>query len=1434
MFNKFIFLLAFLYFTSPAVALVMMSGGTCKNGPLCADIIFFGKPGEVQETTALMQAGAAANAPVNGRNSKLPDAYVDFTVNKIYKGAPAKTVRVFFVPGNTSSCTAEGGAFPSPAGELVRANDVRGNFFVVGGGKCDSNGASDRKLKELMEKYEVLDALIAQYPDVPTFYEKKAAMMVEVQDYAGAAALQETMKQKIGAAPDAATFDLGKNQYLAGNFEGALKTLQAATDKTRATAYIQLSLAHLGRIKELDGQRLEFGGQKLSGLTFSKINLKNSDFSGAVLENVTFSDVDLEQANFAKAGLMRVTFEKVRARASDFSGARFRGKISESSFEAVNFSEGKFDFLNEGKNDFTAADFSGARMTLKSGKNTDFSRAKFTKAVVYGMGGADTSGADFTGTSFYAKDMPGIRADDQAMNLAGQKLGGSTFQAMNLANSSFARADLQKADFRGANVSGADFSGANLAGADFTVSHHHGPAHLEGADFSTAQIADVKWEGAIFDCKTRFPAGFAPRAHKLDITDPGCAEGVGKKSPSDMFYSPERLQQGYINLCGGEYHVDCAYAFLTSQAVYGRAGSRFGGNLSQLAESFLKAGETKLARLAALRTVVRPGDDGKYFLGRNRDVLLLLGRVAWADGDTAQALRLFKLAQASNQTKYVNDHPAFMPDFQSRLVEAWIASGDIDGAQKAFDEYYKNNPYLAHGGYENDRLKMTQMLSAARVARREFQPLPVTEPAAVESMYAAQETPFDFDGAIKAAITDGLRRRSYRVSGRDEFIKALTAVAIARYRNGERDFLAGYTSKLPAVSQEFGYDGQPKPAEREESRETIPLRLLAGSSVEDVAREAGQAKYIPYFPGAAEALAARGETKPLLESLGQRIEQSEEKGRIVAVLGKYYAAHPNASEQANFKKALRSLEVERLPVNSDVIFVGGEFRMHQVIFEALADMRDAHGIDELFKKTQGYAHTPLKIYCALYAATAAAKLGDSAHARSYYAAFAKDYETSIRPHEKDRFSIPVREEIAAFAAAAISAAGSGDAASDALKLLDGRDGMSPRGELLIALAKAAAKPGPELPPVLKNAFLPFLIGNPRNLVNGIEILRTHGWGQACKPFLLLAAARAQDARNGREASVLVRIAGDLAEEGMTDAAERIAASFLDPRLDFQDHGLSPEEYDIAQFAARNAALAAIDSGDTARAEKIMTESLAFPPDRATVFFALADAAADEKAKATAYFAHGVQEDPDMFGLVTAFATDAVTKRLDGIIARARTAKMLPNDSEYMRAVAFLSGIINILRNDRQAGDIVMDLEARLASLTGKKNVFDVNVLKKTFPNAGINEAGKLADIAHKLAVAGDKASASEVVAMGLTGITHYPASGAKAQVLIHFAHLLARLERPISHDMRAEIEKYLRVAVPPLRKGETVEPGPADLVAAGEEMLNQLKRGEYDAPIDGR
>jgi uncharacterized protein YjbI with pentapeptide repeats len=122
-------------------------------------------------------------------------------------------------------------------------------------------------------------------------------------------------------------------------------------------------------------------------------------------------------------------------------------------------------------------------------------------------------GADLRGAVLYATDLTNVDlrdADLQGADLHDARLRGATLWSTCLAGADLRHADLRGVSGVSVNLHSASLDGADLAGATLT-----------GADLSDTRLTSTRLAGAIYDPRTRWPAGFDPRQRGAIRLQPG-------------------------------------------------------------------------------------------------------------------------------------------------------------------------------------------------------------------------------------------------------------------------------------------------------------------------------------------------------------------------------------------------------------------------------------------------------------------------------------------------------------------------------------------------------------------------------------------------------------------------------------------------------------------------------------------------------------------------------------------------------------------------------------------------------------------------------------------------------------------------------------------------------------------------------------------------
>lgn len=180
--------------------------------------------------------------------------------------------------------------------------------------------------------------------------------------------------------------------------------------------------------------------------------------------------------------------------------------------------------IQSGGTELNNCDFYKRHLQGRELKNVNFSGSDFTLA---NLSETDLRGANFNGAllspahadlGFFNASFLGLDADGQekAANLSGTNLEGLDLRnvknhyliGVNMVGAKMANTNLSDMELSGASFKGADLKHANLKGSIIRKADFRG-ADLRDADLSTEKIALAKFDGAIFNDKTRLPFGYA-------------------------------------------------------------------------------------------------------------------------------------------------------------------------------------------------------------------------------------------------------------------------------------------------------------------------------------------------------------------------------------------------------------------------------------------------------------------------------------------------------------------------------------------------------------------------------------------------------------------------------------------------------------------------------------------------------------------------------------------------------------------------------------------------------------------------------------------------------------------------------------------------------------------------------------------------------------
>lgn len=433
-----------------------------------------GGPEELIADASLMFAGTLQKTEKCSGEGAFRECYVGtFSVSEVFKGKLGDTVTLRYERQDGLNC---GAVFRSGASHLVVARgSAKSGYFAAG---CDQpmydlTSYSDTHLRVARRYRVILDALVAALakdPTSPRLLYKKAAFLTEWKaiDEGLEAVDQLLVKDPNWSAALKLKLDLltmSREDEAASQLLDALSIATPAVDP-RQRMQID-ALVRAGRIKDVPAGWLDFAG----------IDASRSSFNGRPLDG----------ANFSNAQLVSARFEYAKLRGADLSYANLKGA------------------------NFEGADLTGASLvaTKLSG---DF-RAKLVNADFSGATGqprfygSDLTGALFLGVTFE-------RVDFQQTKMAGAILAGAQAPGSHFTLADLSGADLSYAALDGATFRGASLRGANLTGASFR-GYDNQPADFVGADLEGAILDGAVFTSAIYDCKTKWPAGFDPGARGL-------------------------------------------------------------------------------------------------------------------------------------------------------------------------------------------------------------------------------------------------------------------------------------------------------------------------------------------------------------------------------------------------------------------------------------------------------------------------------------------------------------------------------------------------------------------------------------------------------------------------------------------------------------------------------------------------------------------------------------------------------------------------------------------------------------------------------------------------------------------------------------------------------------------------------------------------------
>ena len=397
-----------------------------------------------------------------------------FAINEAFKGKLGDTVTLRYQRQDGFNC---GAVFRPGTSHLIAARGSAKEGYSAWG--CDQLGLdltsySDNYLRAA-RRYRVtltaLEAALAKDPASDRLLYKKAAFLTEWKAIEEGLETVDQLLAKDANQPAALKLkaDLLTMSGQDGPAAQIRDALIAAVPVVDARKRQEVdALVRAGRLKEVPKDWRDFAGIDANYMSFRRQPLDGADFSKAQLIGARFEDAQLKGADLSHANLDGANFEGAYLVGASLVGANLNGQ-----FTRVRLANGDLSGA-KGQPEFYGADLTGALLLSVVFERVDFQQTRMVGAV---LAGASAPGSHFT-----------------LADLSGADLSYAALDGADLPQRVAARRQPDGASFRGYDNQPADFVGADLEGAI-----------LDGATFTSA----------IYDCKTKWPAGFDPGAHGM-------------------------------------------------------------------------------------------------------------------------------------------------------------------------------------------------------------------------------------------------------------------------------------------------------------------------------------------------------------------------------------------------------------------------------------------------------------------------------------------------------------------------------------------------------------------------------------------------------------------------------------------------------------------------------------------------------------------------------------------------------------------------------------------------------------------------------------------------------------------------------------------------------------------------------------------------------
>ncbi len=1369
---------------------------SCSQKLIQSDLVFKGRAVFNGNTTPEMQDEYSKNRGDNSKGVRaLPNAYTDFEIQTLYKGAPHDKIRIFYEVRRAGFIAGEIEVRPYPEGEeTVIYASVQGGFYTTSRGYC-SRCEGPQELEVIKARYDAIEDLIRAMPKAPEFYLKKIDLYEANKDFE---ASLRTYKRLFEAAPEMTQkndmmLSFGRSLFLSRRYEEAINVLERLKSDGEALSYLQKSKLYAGQGDDLVGQKLQMSGAELNGLTIRDADFSGADFSGARLNGVKFENVVLRGADFTNA-IMQVEFSGSDLTGAKFAGAKIKGKITDSKFDNASLTGAEVDLNEAGGSSFKAADFTSGKLYIsdcrghKDWRGNDFRQTNFTDATVSGLRESKTEGANFTNTNFYANK---CMSQNQGVDLSGRKLDNTAFDLGDYTGASFKGASLRGATFKGANLTDVDFSGADLSGARFEVSSYSsaGLVKLEGANFTGAKTDGVFWQGSSFDCKTQFPPGFKPEDHQMQTKDRSC-DLAATKNPGVVHYDAERLRSGYVTVCNGDYHADCIYGFLASFYSMPKSGFRREELLS-FAQSFLDAGYPRLAETIAL------GKIGGIALSQKS-----LDPAFFADWLPIME-QVENSREAGANTKEMPDAASFLVGDKrtadARLAEAAkraLDAGDFDQAlryaRKIGDKEF-NQAILEWGNKQEADAHESRISYGPRLALQSQAQLLI----AIEKYHQGQDTSATIKGLIEDIENDKPRNQHEKIFAAARGLAGIHSAnpALMVYAH----LLTGNTQKAWDIYTVI------KTGRHTEGR----LPLLSA-----------MADYYARYPDEAGS-------KKLTEEIHAIARES------LALRGSFI--HPGAEKL--FHESLFNIlgTLKSGPMIKEVFSIVGNYQ--KPVLDAIVSLYAAEAFVKAGDIKSAFAHFE-DFRKAVVAESATAQ--EQGTLSWFLTLGAQDGEALTKG--KGGFKLEDKEVGSFILSVAMSGASQQDKVK-ALKIAEDLAalgiGASPLFRAQMAIAAAAVHRDAASEEKIKDAHY----GVPASQL--ADLLHEAGFHTLEKDFIEAAWA-SSDAppsiglnRLGvhtglqamQRAQRITALAGMLARDGEFDLAERAVKSIINPAAVLHVRDTNFSAYFYQQKTLHDIAISAFQSGKKELALDIITADLSYAPYQAAAYFEIARAYIrdGQKEEAKQYYDTGYDLSSSFGAAVGSPMIDPEGVAVEGWVARAAVEAELGLPERYEQTLSYARHALSLSQNDIQRGKLASVVD-RIMQLTSTKNGKEPaqsldDFIESLRVRDDLNSTSVVRQAAEKYLMEGDSDRARALAMYGFRNIDRYPQSKTKAHLLRPFVSIIARTEARMSEETQSKIEEILKTYPPDnTKQSPDIKPAAIDFVEEGRIAYKELKK----------